>query len=120
MANMQVKAKIYRPAKTAMSSGKAKMRYWIYEFEPVVKKSPEPLMGWNSGGTLEQVQMKFDTKESAVAYAKTRGVPFEVIDPEDRMRNPKSYAANFAYDKRTAFSRFTTPRYMMKLQEGDQ
>jgi hypothetical protein len=101
---MKVKAKIYRPAKTAMQSGRAKTHSWIYEYKPLVKKSPEPLMGWNSGGTLEQIYLKFDSKEAAVAYAKERGVPYEVMDPTERKVEAKSYAANFAYDRRTAFS----------------
>ena len=100
---MKLKAKIYQPAKTSMSSGKAKTRHWIYEYKPAVKKSPEPLMGWNSGATLEQIRLCFDTKDAAIAYAETKSVSYEVIEPEARQYKPKSYAANFAYDKRTAF-----------------
>ena len=83
---MKLKARIYRPAKTAMSSGRRKTRQWVYEFAPAIKNAPEPLMGWNSGGTLQQVRLEFDTKEAAIAYAKSKGVPFEVEVPHERRR----------------------------------
>ena len=41
-------ARIYRPAKTAMQSGKAKTHDWILEFEPASARTPDPLMGWIS------------------------------------------------------------------------
>ena len=105
---MKLKARIYRPAKTAMSSGRRKTRQWVYEFAPAIKNAPEPLMGWNSGGTLQQVRLEFDTKEAAIAYAKSKGVPFEVEVPHERRVVPKSYAANFAFERRTAFQKNRT------------
>ena len=41
-------ARIYRPAKTAMQSGKAKTQRWVLDYEPEVAKSVEPLMGYTS------------------------------------------------------------------------
>lgn len=100
---MKLKARIYRPSKTAMQSGRAKTRHWVFEYEPLSKSKPEPLMGWNSGGTIRQIHLTFDTKEQAIAYAKEKSIAYEVIDPTQRVYKPKSYAANFAWDKRTAF-----------------
>ena len=100
---MKLKAKIYRPAKTAMSSGKAKTRKWVFEYAPMQKNTPEPLMGWNSGGTIQQIRLEFDSEAAAVAYAKEKGVDYELIEPKQRIYKPKSYAANFAHDRRTAF-----------------
>ncbi len=100
---MSVKAKIYRPAKTAMQSGKRKTKYWVFEYMPVVKNTPEPLMGWNSGGTLQQVRLEFNTANEAIAYANKKGIPYEVLEPHSRVVHPKSYTNNFAYNRRTAF-----------------
>ena len=102
-ALQQLQAKIYRPCKTAMSSGTAKTKKWVLEYKPVQKNSPEPLMGWNSGGTIQQIKLQFDTQEQAIAYAKDKGIHYELCTPKTREYKPKSYAGNFAWDKRTAF-----------------
>ena len=39
-------ARIYRPARTAMSSGTAKARDWVPEFTPISARTVDPLMGW--------------------------------------------------------------------------
>ena len=39
-------ARIYRPAKTAMQSGKAKTHRWVLDYEPETARSVEPLMGY--------------------------------------------------------------------------
>lgn len=100
---MKLTAKIYRPAKTAMSSGRAKTKRWCFEYKPAVKNLPEPLMGWNSGGTVQQIKLFFNTKDEAIEYAKKHRIEYEVIEPKKREYEPKSYASNFAHDRRTAF-----------------
>ena len=63
------KAKIYIPAKTAMQSGRGKLKKWVLEF--VTKDTAtNPLMGWESStDTLDEVILKFPTKEKAIEYA---------------------------------------------------
>lgn len=100
---MKITAKIYRPAKSAMSSGKAKTHFWLLEYKPVQKNTPEPLMGWNSGGTIAQIKLQFDSKDEAIAYANSKGIAYELHEPKERIYKPKSYAANFATARRTAF-----------------
>ena len=39
-------ARIYQPAKTAMSSGTAKTKLWVLEFAPTEGRNVDPLMGW--------------------------------------------------------------------------
>ena len=41
-------AKIYRPARNAMQSGRGKMKNWVLEFSPEMARKPDPLMGWTS------------------------------------------------------------------------
>ena len=53
------KAKIYIPTKTAMQSGRGKLKKWILEFD-TKDPSINPLMGWEtSTDTLEEVILKF-------------------------------------------------------------
>lgn len=40
-------ARIYQPAKTAMSSGTAKTEKWVLEFIPARPRVKDPLTGWN-------------------------------------------------------------------------
>ena len=91
-----MRARIYRPAKSAMQSGRANTRAWILEFEPRMAKRPDPLMGWaGSADTLGQVRLRFASKEEAVAYASRHGIDFWVMPERDRRIPLRSYAENF-------------------------
>ena len=92
------KAKIYIPAKTAMQSGRGKIKDWILEF---TTKDPSinPLMGWEtSTDTLEEVVLKFPSKEKAIEYAERNNISFNVIEPKKKEFVIKSYADNFLKD----------------------
>ena len=94
------RARIYRPTKTAMQSGRALARKWILEYEPATPRRPDRLMGWASAGdTLNEVQLRFDTRDEAVAFADRLGLDYSVIAPHDTVEKPKSYADNFRYDR---------------------
>ena len=89
------KAKIYIPAKTAMQSGRGKLKNWVLEF---ITKDPSinPLMGWESStDTYGELKLEFSTKELAIEYAKKNNIDFEVIEPNKRKITLKSYADNF-------------------------
>ncbi len=93
-------ARIYQPAKTAMQSGRAKTQHWVIDYEPATRRLPDPLMGWSSAeDTLNQVQLRFDTQEEAIAFAQKHGLDYTVIPPHQRRFKPKSYAENFRYDR---------------------
>lgn len=95
MNNMNLKAKIYQPSKTAMQSGKAKTKQWILEYErqPV---GSDFVMGWiSSANTLEQIQLKFNTLDQAINYAKNNNISYEVFEPKKAKVIIKSYADNF-------------------------
>ncbi|HAT34799.1 MAG TPA: ETC complex I subunit, partial [Rhodospirillaceae bacterium] len=52
--------RIFRPAKTAMQSGRAKTKDWLLVFEPQDRATPDPIMGWNgSADTRRQVRLEF-------------------------------------------------------------
>ena len=66
------KAKIYIPTKTAMQSGRGKIKNWILKFETKDNKI-NPLMGWESGeDTMKEVTLEFSSKEKAIDYAKKK------------------------------------------------
>jgi hypothetical protein len=93
-------ARIYKPAKTAMQSGRANARDWALEFEPQGGKERDPLMGWTSSAdTPQQVRLFFETREEAVAYCKRRGLDYDINEPRERVIRPKSYASNFRWDR---------------------
>ncbi len=94
------RARILRPAKTAMQSGTASTRKWVLEYEPASKREPDPLMGWASAlDTLNQVRLHFDTLEEAVEFAKKKGLDYSVSEPHARTPKAKAYADNFRYDR---------------------
>ena len=89
------KAKIYKPAKTAMQSGLKKFDKWVIEF---ITKDPgkNPLMGWESSSdTYSELNLEFKSKDLAVNYAKKNNINFEIIEPKKRKVTKKSYADNF-------------------------
>jgi hypothetical protein len=89
------KAKIYIPTKTAMQSGRGKLKKWLLEFE-VKDPSINPLMGWEtSTDTLEEVILKFSTKQKAVEYAEANNISYTIIEPKKKKFVIKSYAENF-------------------------
>jgi hypothetical protein len=93
-------ARIYRPAKTAMQSGRAQTRKWVLEYEPATRRDPEPLMGWSSArDTLNEVRLRFDTLDEALAFAKKHGLEYALSEPHARTLKAKSYADNFRYDR---------------------
>jgi hypothetical protein len=89
-------ARIYKPTKTAMQSGSGKTKLWVLDFEPEIPRSVEPLMGWTSSRDMrQQVQLSFDTREEAVAYAERHKIAYRVIEPKVREFRKLAYSDNF-------------------------
>jgi hypothetical protein len=98
-------AKIYRPAKTAMQSGKAQTRKWRLEFVAAAAADPDVLMGWSSAAdTHGQVRMLFDSKEAAIAFARAHAIAHQVLDAPEPKRFPRAYSDNFAFRRREPWS----------------
>jgi len=93
-------ARIFRPSKTAMQSGRAGTRRWVLEYEPATPREPDPLMGWSSAGdTLNEVRLKFATLDEAKEFAEKKGLDYTIVEPHERAFKPKNYADNFRYDR---------------------
>ena len=93
-------ARIFKPAKTAMQSGSARTKEWVLQPEPGAPTTIDPLTGWaGSGDTQAQVELSFDTKDEAVAYAERMGLAFTVVEPQSRKPVRKAYADNFKFGR---------------------
>ena len=78
---------------------------WVIEFARSAASRPDPLMGWSSSSdTGGQVRMRFPDKESAIAFAESRGLEYRVSEPGRRRVRPRTYADNFAYDRNEAWT----------------
>lgn len=98
-----MQARIYKPAKTAMSSGTAKTNQWVLEYVATEAREIDPLMGWTSSGdTQSQIKLRFTSKEAALEYAREHGIEAFVVEPHKRKVNvrPRGYGENFATDRR--------------------
>jgi hypothetical protein len=90
-------ARIFRPGKGATQSGRARTKSWLLTYEPAVAREIEPLMGWTSSSDMNsQVQLTFQTKEEAIAYAEKHGIAYRVeLPPVAIERHGLSYSDNF-------------------------
>ena len=91
-------ARIFKPAKNAMQSGRSKTKEWQLDYEPEQPRSVEPLMGWTSSGDMkQQITLRFHSKEEAVAYCERKGIASQVIEPQDSIRRPVASADTFSF-----------------------
>ena len=98
-------ARIYKPAKTAMQSGTAKTKEWVLDFEPEAAREVEPLMGWTSSADMrQQVRLRFDNAEEAVAYCERHGIPYQLFGEKPATRRIMSYSDNFAFKRREGWT----------------
>ncbi|KAF8765277.1 NADH dehydrogenase [ubiquinone] iron-sulfur protein 4, mitochondrial-like [Argiope bruennichi] len=96
--------RIFKPAKNPMQSGTYNTRKWKIEFE-TRERWENPLMGWAStGDPLSNMNVQFATSEEAIAFCEKNGWPYYVDEPKVSTFKPKSYGANFAWNKRTRVS----------------
>ena len=102
-----MRARIFMPSRPATQSGPARNRRWVLEFSPEQARGLDPLMGWTSSGDMNsQVQLHFETREAAEAYAREHGIDFITLEPHRRRPNirPRGYGENFATDRRGSWT----------------
>ena len=90
-------ARIHRPPRSAMQSGRANTHDWVLEYAAARQQRIDPLTGWpGSGNTRNQVHLRFPTRETAIAYAAAHGITYELAEPpRAKAIRPKVYAENF-------------------------
>src|SRR3954471_1056375 len=77
-------ARIFRPARSAMTSGKARTKGWQLVFERRSAPYVEPLMGWTADDDpLATVELSFPTLRAAVRYAERQRLPYVVQTTEE-------------------------------------
>ncbi|HVH79793.1 MAG TPA: ETC complex I subunit [Stellaceae bacterium] len=73
---------IFKPARAATTSGRARTKQWLLEFEPRSGPFIEPLMGWTgSTDPMANMQLAFGSREAAIAYAERQNLEYEVREP---------------------------------------
>ena len=78
------RAKIYKPTKTAIQSGKRNSKRWVLKFE-TLNTEINPLMGWEtSKDTMSEIKLEFKSKEQAINYAKKNNIRYNLILPKER------------------------------------
>jgi hypothetical protein len=83
-----------------MQSGTAAAERWVLEFEPELRKSAEPLMGYTSTADMRrQVRLSFDSRDQAIAYAGRHAIPYRVLEANEPAPKKLSYADNFRYGR---------------------
>ena len=98
-------ARIYRPARNAMQSGKGKTKIWVLVHEPAVAREVEPLMGYTSSSDMQsQVRLTFSSQEEAEAYARKAGLAYRVDEPQEPTSKRASYPDNFRSDRKTPWT----------------
>ena len=91
-----MQARIYKPARNAMQQGEARTHTWVLEFEADGRRVADPLMGWTgSTDTRQQLRLRFDSRDAAIAYAERHGIPYRVHEPHRARLRIKAYADNF-------------------------
>ena len=89
-------ARLYQRPKNAMQSGHARTGQWLLEIERDEPQRPDPLTGWpGSGATETQVQLRFASREAALAYATVQGLTVEIVPLGPVRLKLQAYADNF-------------------------
>lgn len=97
-----MEARIYKPARSAMQSGRGNTKEWVLEFvNPAARRRTDPLMGWTGIDDMSgQVRLTFETRDQAIAYAEREGLKFTVEEARERKRLVKSYSENFSASRK--------------------
>mmetsp|Transcript_11968 Transcript_11968/g.22052 ORF Transcript_11968/g.22052 Transcript_11968/m.22052 type:complete len:172 (+) Transcript_11968:23-538(+) len=98
------RVRIYVPAKNAMQSGVFGTRRWKIEFD-TRERWENPLMGWaSSADPLSNMAVEFKSPEDAMDFCEKNGWEYHVEERKEPTFKPKSYGANFSWNKKTRVS----------------
>ena len=98
-------ARIFKPAKSAMQSGRGKTKEWVLEHIAEKPRGRDPLMGYTSSiETENQVRLSFDTLEEAENYAVRNNIAYVVVKPKERAIKRVAYSDNFKFGRMTPWT----------------
>ena len=87
---------IFQPSKSAMQSGGGKSEKWCLSNSEANESFINSIFCWNGSSNSEKdLTLFFDTLESAVRYAESKKLDFEIIETKKRKIIKKSYSRNF-------------------------
>ena len=93
-------ARIFKPSRNAMQSGKAGTVKWVLEYAPEDRPAADPLMGYTSSADMRrQIRLEFDSSAEAVAYAERNAIPYTVVPDHEPAPKKMSYSDNFRYGR---------------------
>ncbi|XP_008545179.1 NADH dehydrogenase [ubiquinone] iron-sulfur protein 4, mitochondrial [Microplitis demolitor] len=93
--------RIYQPAKNAMQSGTNNINFWQIDFDNR-ERWENNLMGWSStGDPMSNVKVDFASVDEAIDHCKKMKWNYFIQKPNVDDPKPRSYGANFSWDKRT-------------------
>ncbi|XP_057319660.1 NADH dehydrogenase [ubiquinone] iron-sulfur protein 4, mitochondrial [Microplitis mediator] len=93
--------RIYQPAKNAMQSGTDNINFWQIDFDNR-ERWENNLMGWSStGDPMSNLKVDFASVDEAVDHCKKMKWNYFIQKPNVDNPKPRSYGANFSWDKRT-------------------
>ncbi|XP_061172293.1 NADH dehydrogenase [ubiquinone] iron-sulfur protein 4, mitochondrial-like [Saccostrea echinata] len=98
------RVRIFVPAKNAMQSGVFGTRRWKIEFD-TRERWENPLMGWaSSADPLSNMAVEFRSPEDAMDFCEKNGWEYYLEEKKEPKFKPKSYGANFSWNKKTRVS----------------
>ena len=87
---------IFQPSKSAMQSVIGKSDKWCLSNLTANESFLSSVFCWTGSSNSEKnLTLFFDTLKSAVRYAESKNLNFEVIEPKKRKIIKKSYSRNF-------------------------
>ncbi|KAF8943523.1 hypothetical protein BGZ47_005363 [Haplosporangium gracile] len=92
--------RIFKQSKAATQSGITNTGVWRLDFDTQLQagRFENELIGWaSSSDYMQALQMKFISKEDAIAFADKQGWEFTVQEPNQKIIKKKVYADNFKY-----------------------
>ncbi|KAH1010861.1 NADH dehydrogenase [ubiquinone] iron-sulfur protein 4, mitochondrial [Dendroctonus ponderosae] len=97
--------RIFQPPKNAQQQGTRHLGHWLIDFG-TKERWENPLMGWcSSADPLSNLQVRFGTKEEAIAYCQKNHRTFWVQESKTHKKfKVKSYGMNFHHSRRTRVS----------------
>jgi hypothetical protein len=114
-------ARIFRPCRSVMTAGTARIKGWRLVFERRIPPFIEPFMGYTGGtDTLIQVELEFPTLEAAIRYAERQSLTYVVQQPSQAAAQAKQKAGRRSDQPPRAFSDATLERLgLSALQESN-
>eukprot|EP00948_MAST-09A_sp_MAST-9A-sp1_P004052 g4052.t1 len=111
---------VHMPATKNLQAGRGKFRYWTISTDKSNRWQNE-LMNWTSfGDPYSILDLKFDTKDQAIAYCKRYGWNYRVTEPvqwkDTKMKGKISYGHNFLSTSVEAYIQNNHPAKVSKSE----